>query len=268
MKSLKLDHDQAQQVLSGKKTSTWRLFDDKDLSVNDDVRLIDKVQAEKPESWRTIGVARITRVIEKQLAAITVADITDNEAFATPAEMLDVYRSYFGNGVTMQTSVKIVYFDFRRTGDSDGPSVQVTALKIFTDGGSRGNPGPSASGFVLLDAETNKVLVDKGVYIGITTNNQAEYQALKLALEEAVRMRVEHVDVYMDSLLVVNQMKGKFRVSNRDLWPTHDAIIALGRQFEHITYNHVPRELNSLADTAVNRALDDELGVNSGKVLE
>lgn len=135
-------------------------------------------------------------------------------------------------------------------------------VKVFGDGGSRGNPGPSASGFVILDMEDN-VLVDKGVYLGITTNNQAEYTALKLALEECRKMGVQEVMVYMDSLLVVNQMKGIFKIKNRDLWPIHEAIKQLAKQFKHISYDHVPREFNKLADTAVNRALDDHMDANS-----
>jgi ribonuclease HI len=133
-------------------------------------------------------------------------------------------------------------------------------VKIFADGGSRGNPGPSSSGFVVLDMEDN-ILVDKGVYLGVTTNNQAEYTALKLALEECQKMKVKEVEVYMDSLLVVNQMKGIFKIKNRDLWPIHDAIKTLAKQFEHISYSHVPREFNKLADAAVNRALDEQLGI-------
>lgn len=148
--------------------------------------------------------------------------------------------------------------------DADVPKQTVEAhphpekVKIFADGGSRGNPGPSASGFVVLDMEDN-VLVDKGVYLGITTNNQAEYTALKLALEECRTMQVKEVLVYMDSLLVVNQMKGIFKIKNRDLWPIHEAIKQLAKQFKRIEFNHVPREFNKLADTAVNRALDDHL---------
>jgi ribonuclease HI len=133
-------------------------------------------------------------------------------------------------------------------------------VKVFADGGSRGNPGPSASGFVVLDMEDN-VLVDKGVYLGITTNNQAEYTALKLVLEECQKMGVEEVEVYLDSLLVVNQMKGIFKVKNRDLYPIHDAIKQIAKNFQHINYSHVPREFNKLADAAVNRALDEQLGI-------
>jgi ribonuclease HI len=134
-------------------------------------------------------------------------------------------------------------------------------VKIFADGGSRGNPGPSSSGFVVLDMEDN-ILVDKGVYLGITTNNQAEYTALKLALEECVKMNVKEVEVYMDSMLVVNQMKGIFKIKNRDLWPIHEAIKKLATQFKYINYSHVPREFNKLADAAVNRALDEQLGIS------
>jgi ribonuclease HI len=135
-------------------------------------------------------------------------------------------------------------------------------VKVFGDGGSRGNPGPSASGFVILDME-DTILVDKGVYLGITTNNQAEYTALKLALEECIKMGVKEAEVYMDSLLVVNQMKGIFKVKNRELWPIHDAIAKLATRFEKISYSHVPREFNKLADAAVNRTLDQELGITN-----
>ncbi|HSX04927.1 MAG TPA: reverse transcriptase-like protein [Candidatus Saccharimonadales bacterium] len=141
------------------------------------------------------------------------------------------------------------------------PSAHPDKVKLFTDGGSRGNPGPSASGFVILDVEDN-VLVDQGVYLGVTTNNQAEYTALKLGLEECLKMRVKEVQVYMDSLLVVNQMKGVFKVKNRDLWPIYDAIKTLNKKFEHVSFGHVPREFNKLADAAVNRALDEQLGLN------
>jgi ribonuclease HI/pterin-4a-carbinolamine dehydratase len=147
--------------------------------------------------------------------------------------------------------------------DNHAPSetsekVAIEEVKIFADGGSRGNPGPSASGFVVLDMEDN-VMVDKGVYLGVTTNNQAEYTALKLALEECKKMGAKEIQVYMDSLLVVNQMKGIFKIRNRDLWPINQAITSLVKDFKHVSFAHVPREFNKLADAAVNRALDEHL---------
>jgi ribonuclease HI/pterin-4a-carbinolamine dehydratase len=138
------------------------------------------------------------------------------------------------------------------------PSGHPDEVKIFTDGGSRGNPGPSASGFVILDME-DSVLVERGVYLGVTTNNVAEYTALKLALEECRKLGVQRINAYLDSLLVVNQMKGIFKIKNRDLWPIHDSIKKLAAGFEKVEFSHVPREFNKLADAEVNKALDDHL---------
>lgn len=128
-------------------------------------------------------------------------------------------------------------------------------IKMFADGGSRGNPGPSASGYVLMGMD-DKVLTERGVYLGITTNNQAEYQAVKFGLEDALKNGAREVDVYLDSLLVVNQMKGIFKVRNRDLWPIHTAINELIKQFKKVSFTHVPREMNKLADAEVNICLD------------
>ncbi len=135
---------------------------------------------------------------------------------------------------------------------------KVEEIKIFTDGGSRGNPGPSASGYALLDMQDN-VIRQEGVYIGITTNNQAEYHALKIALEACRELQPTKIHVFMDSLLVVNQMLGKYKVRNRDLWPIHQSITELVKSFKTVTFTQVPREYNKLADSLVNQALDDEL---------
>lgn len=131
-------------------------------------------------------------------------------------------------------------------------------IKLYADGGSRGNPGPSASGYVLMDMN-NSIIFKSGVYLGITTNNQAEYQALKYGLEEAAKLGAREVDIYMDSLLVINQMKGIYKVKNRDLWPIYEAIKDLASRFKKVRFTHVPRELNKLADAEVNEVLDAEL---------
>ena len=141
----------------------------------------------------------------------------------------------------------------------DKNTTQITEVQLYADGGSRGNPGPSASGYVLLDMDGN-VVHGEGVFLGITTNNQAEYQALKFGLEAALRLQARSVRVYMDSMLVVNQMKKIFKVKNRDLWPIHDAIQQLLPKFEKVSFDHVPRELNKLADAEVNKCLDTQLG--------
>lgn len=262
MKSLKLDHQLANDVRSGKKTSTWRLFDDKDLSVDDRITLIDKVDPHNHDTWVAFGEAVIDRVVEKRLGEIGKDDYDGHETYISNEEIIKTYQGYYGNSVSAKTPVKIIHFSFLPYQEKPvvpdkkvEAAVQAEAVKLYADGGSRGNPGPSASGYVIFDANDG-VLVDKGVYLGITTNNQAEYTALKLGLEEALGMGVRSVQVYMDSLLVVNQMKGVFKVKNRDLWPIHEAINQLVSRFKEVKFTHIPRELNKAADAAVNRALD------------
>ena len=135
---------------------------------------------------------------------------------------------------------------------------QPKRVKLYSDGGSRGNPGPSACGYVIFD-DDDKVLAEGGEYMGVTTNNQAEYNGLKVGLEVALRLGAREVDCYLDSLLVVNQMRGVFKIKNRELWPLHDAVKALTKQFKVVRFRHVPREQNKVADAAVNRALDEHL---------
>jgi ribonuclease HI len=141
----------------------------------------------------------------------------------------------------------------------DRNTTTVTEMQLYADGGSRGNPGPSSSGYVLLNMN-DEVILHRGEYLGVTTNNQAEYQALRLGLEHALHdFNARQVHVYMDSMLVVNQMKNIFKIKNRDLWPVHNACVELAKKFQKVTFDHVPRELNKLADAEVNKVLDDEL---------
>lgn len=259
MKKLKLDHELAQAVLRGDKTSTWRLFDDKDLTVNDQIEFIDKVKPDEPQSWQVIGSGQITRIIEKRLGDITDEDYEGHERHESPEARLQDFRKHYGDNVSHDTPVKIIHFDFapKVAGEEPAqPAARNYQVTLYADGGSRGNPGPSACGYVLIAAD-GEVLVDKGVYLGITTNNQAEYQGLKLGLQEAHAMGAREVSVRLDSLLVINQMKGVFKVKNRDLWPIHDAAKQLVSLFDKVTFTHVPREMNKLADAAVNRALDE-----------
>jgi len=128
-------------------------------------------------------------------------------------------------------------------------------LIIYSDGGSRGNPGPSASGFVIMDQNEN-VIHEGGVYLGITTNNQAEYHGVRLGLEKALELGARTIDFRIDSLLVVNQMKGVYKIKNRDLWPINERIRELIGKFDKVTFTHVRREFNQLADGMVNKVLN------------
>ncbi len=255
MKSLKLDHQLAQDVLSGVKTSTWRVNDDKDLHVNDQINLIDKIDPVDPATWVSIGTAIITTILEKQLGAVTKADMDGHEAYTSIDAIVKEYQGYYGPQVSAETPVKIVRFRYIGLEAPETLPSNVARVKLYADGGSRGNPGPSASGFLLLDAK-EKVLAQKGLFLGVTTNNQAEYQALKIGLEEALRLGVKAIDVYMDSMLVVNQMKGEYKVKNTDLKAVHHSIVELIPRFQDITFTHIPREHNRLADGIVNQVLD------------
>ncbi len=178
--------------------------------------------------------------------------------------MLETYRRYYGPDVTFDTPVKIVFFKFSPFGLPQNIGTQHTYDKaiLYADGASRGNPGPSATGYAVYDDQKN-LLTTQGTYLGITTNNQAEYAALKQGLEQALRLGARDVTVYMDSLLVVNQMKGTFKVTNRDLWPIHDAVKELCTQFGLVKFIQIPRELNKAADAAANRVLDAQAAASS-----
>ncbi len=260
MKKLKLDHALAELVTSGQVSSTWRLYDDKDLAVNDQVLLIDKVNPQKPNTWKTIGVATIDSMSERRLGGIENDELRTH-GFQSRNDMLETYHLYYGSNVDLRTPVKMINFHFDpHVPEGHALDVLPHAEKviIYADGGSRGNPGPSASGYAIYD-EHQTLLIDHGVYLGITTNNQAEYMALKLALEEALALGAREVHVYMDSLLVVNQMRGVFKVKNRELWPIHEAAKRLALTFTHADFTQVPRESNKVADAAVNAVLDQHL---------
>ena len=169
-----------------------------------------------------------------------------------------------GNKITdkdtsLADAIDVIYDQAQKNSSDMAPTEAgvYQKIKLFSDGGSRGNPGPSASGYVLFN-DNDDVILQNGVYLGITTNNQAEYQSLKFGLEEAHELGAQEVEVYMDSLLVINQMKGIFKVKNRDLWPIHEAIKDHMKVFKKISFTHVPRELNKLADAMVNEVLDAE----------
>ena len=145
---------------------------------------------------------------------------------------------------------------FKTVKVSGAKNTSDNTITIFSDGGSRGNPGPSAAGYVILDSN-QQVIAQGGEYLGITTNNQAEYHGVRLGLEKAIELKYKRVDFKIDSMLVVNQMKGFYNIKNRELWPIHERIRELMKQFEKVTFNHVLREFNQLADGMVNKTLDE-----------
>ena len=129
--------------------------------------------------------------------------------------------------------------------------------RLFTDGGARGNPGPAAYGFVLED-DGGTVLAAHGEAIGVATNNVAEYSALLAGLERAAELGVDELEVVSDSELMVKQMTGVYRVKNEALRDLSLEASRRARRLPCVTYKHVRREHNELADRLVNEALDAE----------
>ena len=126
---------------------------------------------------------------------------------------------------------------------------------LYTDGASRGNPGPAAIGAVIKDGQ-GRVLGKISRRIGITTNNQAEYQAVIAALEEAIRLGVAGVVIKSDSELVVEQINGRYRVKNPALKPLHQRVRELQSLFQSFAIASIPRRQNIEADRLSNAALD------------
>jgi len=131
-------------------------------------------------------------------------------------------------------------------------------VKLFTDGGARGNPGPAGIGAVIQD-EKGKILGEYNGYIGETTNNQAEYKALILGLEKAKELGAEEVSCFLDSELVTKQMRREYKVKDKDLAPLFVKVWNLSVGFKKIIFTHIYREANKEADRLVNEAIDKHL---------
>jgi len=132
-----------------------------------------------------------------------------------------------------------------------------TTITVYTDGGSRGNPGPSALGFVIYDG-SGRLIAAKGDYIGISNNNVAEYQAVLAALTYLREHGLinAQIELRSDSLLVVNQMNGEYKLSDPELVPLNRQIRQCIKDFNVVRFVHVPRDDNTVADTEVNRVLN------------
>ena len=123
------------------------------------------------------------------------------------------------------------------------------------DGGSRGNPGPSGIGVVLKD-DSDNIVKEYYKNLGITTNNVAEYNAVIYGLQEALFLKAEKVDLYIDSQLVTQQLKGEFRVKNANIKPLFEQVMHLISGFKKVSINNIPREKNREADKLANKAMN------------
>jgi ribonuclease HI/probable phosphoglycerate mutase len=131
----------------------------------------------------------------------------------------------------------------------------MSACRLFTDGGARGNPGPAAGAGVILDAN-GTVLAEVSEYFGVATNNVAEYRALELTLRRAHELGCQTVVIHMDSELIVRQLNGLYKVKDPKMLELYGHVRALLRKFSDWKVRHVPRTENQQADGLVNSVLD------------
>jgi ribonuclease HI len=131
-------------------------------------------------------------------------------------------------------------------------------MRVYSDGAARGNPGPAGAGAVLVD--TNGQVVDRiGRFLGVQTNNFAEYTGLLLGLKRARELGVDEVEVFADSELMIRQLSGRYQVKSPSLRPLYEDALKLLGEFSRVKLVHVPREMNAQADEMSNRAIDERL---------
>ena len=128
-------------------------------------------------------------------------------------------------------------------------------ISLYIDGASRGNPGPSGIGVVIL-GEDDKKLKEVYKYIGNTTNNIAEYNALVYGLDEALMLRADEVILNLDSELVVKQLNGEYKVRDANIRLFFDKALHILKSFKHFEINHIDRSLNKEADRLANKAIN------------
>jgi ribonuclease HI len=264
MKQLKFEKKYAEEIIAGNKHSTFRVNDDKAIRPGDRVEMVVKTEHDRPQTWEVPGYLIVDETIKSPLGSLGDSDFASAESFSSKDEMIDTFRRFYGEHINESTIIRIIKFSYEPY-ESSKPYLEmkngedevrnIPAAKLYADGGSRGNPGPSASGYVVLN-QNDDVLHQGNKYLGVTTNNQAEYHGVLDGMQWCLKHGVKELDVYLDSLLVVNQMKGIFKVKNRDLWSLYERVKETAGKFNRITFTHVPRELNKLADAEVNKALD------------
>ena len=188
-------------------------------------------------------------------------DIEDNEN--NKIHLSDKYSSYkflgFNDDIFSNLS-------FGKTGNRQNGEVTVglrgavNGPIIYTDGASRGNPGPSGIGYVIYN-EDGQEIKRGGEFIGFATSRVAEYYALKEGCEQAMELGFKTVRFVSDNLMMVNQMNGIYQVKNNDILPIYSDINKLIQNFDAVAFTHVKRERNIVADSEANKAIDRHFGI-------
>ena len=155
-----------------------------------------------------------------------------------------------------ETSMSVIEIEEEKTTPGHtSPRDTANSVTINVDGASRGNPGPAGIGYIIHD-HTGRIIERGGEFIGFATSRMAEYYAMRKGVERAIELGLKSVKFISDSLMVVNQLSGIFSLKNQDILPIYKDILAKMDQFDAVSFKHVPRSENTLADEEANRAID------------
>ena len=187
----------------------------------------------------------------------------DNSSKPNPKDRYTAYKyikDYITSGVHLnETSISVLEIEEGKvTPNHTSPRDTANSVIINVDGASRGNPGPSGIGYVIHD-NTGKIIERKGEFIGFATSRVAEYYAMRKGVERAIELGYKTVRFMSDSLMVVNQLDGIFRIKNQDTLPIYQDIQSKLKSFDAVSFTHVPRSENAIADSEANTAIDNTL---------
>lgn len=155
-----------------------------------------------------------------------------------------------------ETSMSVIEIEDEKTTSSHISSRDTAnGVTINVDGASRGNPGPAGIGYIIHD-NTGKIIEQGGEFIGFATSRMAEYYAMRKGIERALELGYKTVKFISDSLMVVNQINGVFSIKNQDILPIYKDILTKIKQFDAVSFKHVPRSENAIADHEANVAID------------
>jgi ribonuclease HI len=127
-------------------------------------------------------------------------------------------------------------------------------ITIFIDGASRGNPGKSSCAYIIY--KNGKIMDEKSIFLGVVTNNQAEYNGLIYALERAIQLNETSIQLFSDSELLVKQLKGYYQVKSENLKPLYLKFVTIKSKLESLEINYISRENNKRADLLCNQELN------------
>ncbi len=149
-----------------------------------------------------------------------------------------------------------IHSKMHRIGEESAAAPASDAATIYTDGGSRGNPGPSGIGYYIIGADGREIKRG-GEFLGMSNSRLAEYYGLKEGIEQALELGLKRVNFKSDSLMMVNQLNGVYQVKNLDLMQVYTDVLGLLSKLDSYSFTHVPREQNKEADAEVNRVIDE-----------